>query len=369
MQNTQIPAQINKQTVLKTATVALFVIAVLTFPYAFNTSWAAPANDASRTITYASGDLTWDSAAEIDEDGAIVLSMFKDAYTTTASSNGDKIVAPTTQNSTSICLKNDSADNITYTAVLYRLDDTNLPVNAKLKGGQDTSDYTLPESVSADQVVSAVTDNMSASTLSNIDINWAWNYETSTAEGTTDEADTTASSLEDAPKVKYGFYVVVSDDEYVPPTDMDGTGKSSGIKALPKTGDNTPTLWIFILAVLALAIMLLSLFANKRRKKQDNTAPSNSPSSRNAAAKIPPTGATRSASHARVVNKPVRSEQATQKDKYATTTHKAPAPNAVNRAATTNTAHKAPNAARKTATSTTHKVASSTHKAPRKRKS
>ena len=66
-----------RREILTVLIVVLFAAALITFPYAFNLTWAMPGADMDRTLTYRTGSLTWDSDAEIDANGVIRLSMFR----------------------------------------------------------------------------------------------------------------------------------------------------------------------------------------------------------------------------------------------------------------------------------------------------
>ena len=75
--------------------IAVLAIAVLiTFPYAFNLTWSLPGAESDRTLTYSTGKLTWDSAADIDANGVIRLSMFRSDYDGVSAGNGHNVIAP-----------------------------------------------------------------------------------------------------------------------------------------------------------------------------------------------------------------------------------------------------------------------------------
>lgn len=52
--------------VLATVIAVLAIAVLITFPYAFNLTWSLPGAESDRTLTYSTGKLTWDSAADID---------------------------------------------------------------------------------------------------------------------------------------------------------------------------------------------------------------------------------------------------------------------------------------------------------------
>lgn len=245
----------SRRGVLTTLIVLLFAAALITFPYAFNLTWSSPAAD--RTLTYTVGSLTWDSAAKIDKNGVIQLSMFDSGYDNVKSADGGNVVAPGTRKTTNILLKNTVSGSIRYTAVLYRLDNTDVPIVAGLTGPAVTN-YYLPKGVKEEQVVSAVGGTVNGGSVKTLDISWNWDF-FKDAEG--DERDTMLGNKSPADKVEYGLYIVVEDDNY-----YGGGGINNCLVVPPKSGDNS-TVKLLVLSVLAMCAALAFTHRDKRAKK------------------------------------------------------------------------------------------------------
>ncbi len=234
-------ANVEKRTNTKTGVLGisvaiLFIVAVLTFPYAFNLSWALPGASADRTLTYTTGNLTWDSATDIDESGAIHLDLFKSSYegASATSADGENIVAPNTSNSKDVRLKNDTGNEIEYSAVLYRLDNSTSTIQAEVVGGAAATDYVLPEGVSQDKVVNAIGGTVQGNNTQIMAIDWAWDLYVNDEN---DVADTSAGNDGENQNVGYGLYVVVVEPDPEPTPDDGNTNKNENTNT--NTNDNT----------------------------------------------------------------------------------------------------------------------------------
>lgn len=248
----------SRRGVLTTLIVLLFAAALITFPYAFNLTWSSPAAD--RTLTYTVGSLTWDSAAHIDKNGVIQLSMFDSGYDNVKSADGVNVVAPGTGKTTQILFRNTVSGSIRYTAVLYRLDDTKVPITAGLTGPDPAvTDYYLPNGVAKEQVVSAVGGTVNGGSVKTLGIDWNWEF-SKNAEG--DEHDTMLGNKSPADEVKYGLYIVVEDDNYY----GGGGGINNCLVVPPKSGDNS-AVKLLVLSVLAMCAILSFTHRDKRAKK------------------------------------------------------------------------------------------------------
>lgn len=247
----------SRRGVLTTLIVLLFAAALITFPYAFNLTWSSPAAD--RTLTYTVGSLTWDSAAKIDKNGVIRLSMFDSGYDNVKSADGVNVVAPGTGKTTQILLRNTVSGSIRYTAVLYRLDNTDVPIAAGLTGPDPAvTDYYLPTGVEKKQVVSAVGGTVNGGSVKTLDISWNWKFY---EDDKGDERDTMLGNKSPADKVEYGLYIVVEDDNY-----YGGGGINNCLVVPPKSGDNS-AVKLLVLSVLAMCAMLSFTHRDKRAKK------------------------------------------------------------------------------------------------------
>ncbi len=237
--------------ILAVLTAVLLAAAICTFPYAFGETWSLPGAEADRTLTYTTGKLTWDSAADIDANGEIILSMFKSAYTNVESADGSKVVAPGTDNTTCIRLRNKAGSSISYTAVLYRLDETEVPIVADLSGAAAVKTYSLPKNVSEDQVVKAIGGTVKRNSVQLLDIDWLWQY---FVDDEGDELDTHLGNAETPEQVRYGLYIVVTDN-------------STGQAVNPKTGDSSHIVLWSVLTLVSLCAVVYLLASGERSRK------------------------------------------------------------------------------------------------------
>lgn len=237
--------------ILAALTVILLAAVVITFPYTFNLTWSLPGAEADRTLTYTTGSLTWDSSADIDGNGVIRLSMFKPDYSSVKAQNGEDVVAPGTENNTCIRFFNKAGGTVSYTAVLYRLDDTEVPVTASLAGADAVGTYSLPSGVTADQVVNAVGGTIDSNSVELLDIDWLWQF---SADDAADRHDTGLGNESVPDEVNYGLYLVVTDN-------------NTGEIVSPKTGDNTNMMLWFVLLVISLCAVVFLLFWGNRSEK------------------------------------------------------------------------------------------------------
>ena len=231
---------------------AVLLIAVLvTLPNAFNPTWALSGADADHTLTYNSGRLHWDSIEDIGKDGVLQLSMFKSDYDSVNAHNDEKIVAPGTGENTRIRIVNNAADAIRYTAVLYRVDDSSIPITTDLSGAATARSYSLPKGVTADQVEDVVSGTMSGRSVDMLDLTWQWHY---SVDELADRHDAGLGTQSEGEKVEYGLYITVTDS-------------SDGSEYVPKTGDDTSMKPWYALMALALAALAFFLIRGGRSEK------------------------------------------------------------------------------------------------------
>ena len=272
-----------KKGILTLLIAVLLCACAITFVFALNPTYALPGASTDRTLTYSTNSLTWDSSANIDKDGVAELSLFKSSYSNAKSENGDKIIAPGTENTQSIRLHNTAANQIEYTAVLYRIDSTDVKIEAALSSdkAKDATSYTLPSGVDKQKVVSAITGTTSANAVDVIDVDWKWLYE-----GGNDSTDTALGNADELDNVSYGLYIVVTDPgQDVDPDTNDSsnannaksssgsaTGSTTGKQVLPTTGDNIPLAAVIVLVIVALVVVIALAVISKRRKSLNKTS-------------------------------------------------------------------------------------------------
>lgn len=89
------------------AVLILFLTQVVLFPFAMGFTYAGRNESPHHVLTYTTGSLTWNSATGVDPDtGVAELSLFSDHYQNVQSDNGEKVVAPGTENTNIVRLKN-----------------------------------------------------------------------------------------------------------------------------------------------------------------------------------------------------------------------------------------------------------------------
>lgn len=264
------------------AVLILFILQAVTFPFALGQSWAGRSETPDHLLTFnMRGRLVWDSETEVDDNGVAQLNLFASKYgdpvTVDSGEDGSKLVAPGTDKQTIVRLYNKFINTIVYKVVLYQYQE-NIPEDINMRdklqtrlldaidgrGFADDTKPVLPEGVTEDQVIRAVTGKISAQKYQDFDISWLWDFE---AEGK-DGEDTLLGSLAAEgkdPNVTLGLYIVAQ-------LDTSGSGGGSGdvIKPeSPKTGDSGIGVYLGLTAVCGGMLMLLLWEKRKARKCGD----------------------------------------------------------------------------------------------------
>lgn len=263
------------------AVLILFILQAVTFPFALGESWAGRSETPDHLLTFnMRGRLVWDSETVVDDNGVAQLNLFDSKYgdpVTVGSADGSKLAAPGTGKQTMIRLYNKFINTIVYKVVLYQYQD-NIPEEINMqdklqtqlldaidgRGFADDTKLVLPEGVTEDQVIRAVTGKISAQKYQDFDISWLWDFE---AEGK-DGEDTLLGSLAAEgkdPNVTLGVYIVVQ-------MDTSGSGGGSGdviTPESPKTGDSGIGVYLGLTAVCGGMLMLLLWEKRKARKCED----------------------------------------------------------------------------------------------------
>ena len=263
------------------AVLILFILQAVTFPFALGQSWAGRSETPDHLLTFnMRGRLVWDSETVVDDNGVAQLNLFDSKYgdpVTVGSADGSKLVAPGTGKQTMIRLYNRFVKPIFFKVVLYQYQE-NVPEDINMRdklqtrlldaidgrGFADDTKPVLPEGVTEDQVIRAVTGKISAQKYQDFDISWLWDFE---AEGK-DGEDTLLGSLAAEgkdPNVTLGVYIVAQ-------MDISGGGGGSGdvIKPeSPKTGDSGIGVYLGLTAVCGGMLMLLLWEKRKARKCED----------------------------------------------------------------------------------------------------
>ena len=263
----------------------LFLLEVVLAPFAAQMTYAGGSETPDHTLTYTTGKLTWDGSTDLDPDtGVAKLRLFSDTYSHVAGENGEPVVAPGTQGTNTVRLKNNGDDSIAYVAVLYRMkEEPSLPVEPSLAADEAFSaadDYPLPPRVGEEQVVAAVTGEVGAGGLQDFRVTWRWAYYEDDAR---DQADTrlgNKAAEAQADQVTAGLYIVVVEDSFHghndpddpgDPDDPHSPGGSGGDKQylspyVPDTGDSSRIFAYLVLMAVSGVLMLLLLL--ERRKEE-----------------------------------------------------------------------------------------------------
>lgn len=297
---------IKKKDWLMPVTLILFLLTVVLFPFAAERTYAGRNETPDHVLTYTTSNLTWDSATNINADGVAELSLFNSTYQNVQSENGDKVIAPGTEGKNIVRLKNNAGNPIQYVAVMYRMkEEDTLPVEPVLKDDTAftaTTTYPLPDGVSSEQVVSAVTGSVNAREMQDFDITWMWNYYEDEERDIVDTSLGNKAAWASADEVTAGLYLVVMEEESNPgdpdPSDPDPNGEKDtpdsdvphkdGViisdpdvprsdlpddsdyiypKVPPNTGDSTNIIQYLVLMVIS-GVLLLLLMLDRRKEKQ-----------------------------------------------------------------------------------------------------
>ena len=281
-------AYIKNKDWLMPVTLVLFQLAVVLIPFAAERTYAGRNDSPNHTLTYTTGSLTWDSATDVDEEtGVAELSLFNSTYQNVQAENGDKVVAPGTEGKNIVRLKNDMDYSIEYIAVMYRMkEEDTLPVEPVMADDEsftDTNSYPLPEGVTEEQVISAVTGTVGPNELQDFDITWLWQYYESDERDQIDTALGNRAAWEIADEVQAGLYIVVVEDSGEPndpdPDNPDTENPDSGdpnnpdsddsytYPEIPQTGDSS-NFGIYLVLMLVSGVLIFLLMVERRKEER-----------------------------------------------------------------------------------------------------
>lgn len=195
--------------------VVLFILEVLTLPLVLGLTYASKSESPEHILTFSEQKLFWDVNTEVDAKGTAKLSLFEDHYANVQTKDGANVIAPGTQGSSIVRLKNDDENSIRYTAVVYAVRSVQtLPVAVQLSGEHESAaaEYTLPEGISKSAVISAVTGTVGSGRVQDFGIDWTWNYEDNAQQDATDTAFGDRAAYEIPDDIIVGIYITVEDD-------------------------------------------------------------------------------------------------------------------------------------------------------------
>ncbi|MBO4562712.1 MAG: hypothetical protein J5772_03785 [Clostridia bacterium] len=246
----------------------LFILEVITLPLILMLTYAGRAESPDHLLTFADEKLTWDANTPVQDNGIAELSFFSRYYQNVQSENEDNVFAPGTELETLIRLKNDSGDKITYIALAYMKKESDiLPIEADMEapGSSPTDEYPLPEGVTRDQVLRAVTGTVDSKAIQDFNIDWFWTFERGDeVEPGIYEYDSLDTYLgnkaawEEADDAVLGFYIVIEgEDGPIPPGPQP-----------PVTGGNPMLTWGLVLIGISAVVLVFAII----RRVQDNRA-------------------------------------------------------------------------------------------------
>lgn len=233
----------------------ILVLTVMLLPFSLSFAYAGRSEEVDHILTYDDHVLTWDQNTIVDSSGSAKLNVFDKQYENVQSKNEEKIIAPGTQNTNIIRLKNSDNTDIDYTAVFYYInEEETLPVYPEVNGDGFTllTDYSLPEYIDQNQVIKAIQGTLTSNQIQDFDIDWLWQYY---EDGQRDLLDTDLgnnAAFAFADEVEIGVYFVVEADDMT-------------IHAKPaKTGDEHH-FWLYII-LMGISVMIIISHVYYHRK-------------------------------------------------------------------------------------------------------
>ncbi len=248
------------------ATLVLFILSIISLPLMVILTYAGRSESPTHLLTFADEKLTWDENTEVGENGIAKLSFFSTYYQNVNSENEDNVFAPGTEQLTVIRLLNDSEETIEYTAISWMIKESDiLPVYGRFEseGSVPTTNYAglLPEGVTEDQLLGAVTGSVDGKNIHDFDIDWYWTFERGDEVEPGiyeyDEIDTylgNKAAWEEADDALIGFAIIVEGETPVP---------------TPPTGEGSMLYWGIGLVALSGVILLVELIFSRKQKKQE----------------------------------------------------------------------------------------------------
>lgn len=211
----------------KTVTIAL-IVAVQLLLFGLLTGKTLATEQAEHILTYKNQKLVWDANTEVNNQVA-QLRLFSDSYENVKSN--EKVVAPGTEGSCVVRLKNESANEIEYKAVISKKDDTPIHIN------NSTEDIVVK------------TGKVAADSVTNLDIEWKWIFDEE------DERDTVLGNKELLDNASVYLEIQVTDD---------------GRDVPVQTGDMSAPVMLVLIAttiISCILIVMVILWEDKRKEQ------------------------------------------------------------------------------------------------------
>lgn len=238
----------------------LFLMEVLTLPLVVYYTYADRGDEISHNLIYEDNRLHWDESTDIESDGTASLNLFSKKYSNGVSENGEKIVLPGTELSSIIRFSNREKETLKFTAVLYRKDKgENIPVNLSMSGEnlETTDEYTLPDKIRKEDVVTAVKGTVKQSEIQDFNIVWSWDYYENDYEDSIDTGLANKQSFNELPEIQAGFCVICESD-----------GSNEIIKPEgPETGDHSILSGYIVLMIISAVILVILLIEERQNNE------------------------------------------------------------------------------------------------------
>ena len=243
----------------------LFILEIITLPLMVILTYAGRSESPEHLLTFADQKLTWDENTVVHADGVAELSFFSQFYQNVNSENRDDVFAPGTEKLTVIRLKNDSSKPAKYTAIAYMIkesDELMLIGSMQAQGAAPTENYLLPEGVTRDQVLDALTGTVDSKAIQDFDIDWRWGFERGEEiEPGIYESDSIDTYLGNkaawdvADDATIGFYIVIEgDDGPIAPNP-------------PSTGAGSMLWWSIVLIAISAIILAFAVIMRVHERR------------------------------------------------------------------------------------------------------
>ncbi len=235
--------------------IILFILEILTLPFVLSLTYATRSQSPEHILTYTDHQLSWDAGTQTDAQGTAKLLLFADHAVNVNAADGANVIAPGTEGSSLVRLKNDEETPIRYTAIAYTIrSDRTLPVAVTLDTAQAAAaaDAALPEGIAAGDVIAAVTGSLDGGQMQDFDINWVWKFEESAAQDATDTALGNRAAYGEPDDLIVGMHITVE------------TPEGDVVVSSPQTGQRAVVGgYVVLLCISGLMIVLLSLSPKK----------------------------------------------------------------------------------------------------------
>lgn len=276
--------------IIYTILLILFLLEVILLPIVvFNIS-EKESDSNLHTVTYEDKKLECDKDTDVDEEGTISIPLieeekknktsykkvkepkkngisvdeidsFDEAYGNAVSSDGTKIIAPGTDKTSVIRVRNKDNINLKYNAVLYKKATTeNLPVMVTLNSGGNTAEAKFYEDVySKDDIIQSVEGEIKPGETEEFEISWKWDFSTSDIQDAIDTELGNKAAFENPDEIVVGFRIIAEENNnsYIVPTG-------------PKTGDTTEIGGYIVLMAISLFILILILIEKDKEHEKDS---------------------------------------------------------------------------------------------------